>query len=116
MIRLSVAPVVHWHDLAPFKLPGARIGVDGAGRLIALEAPRAKLHPDVLDGSEPGRFTLSDDMGYLYLAKRVSADRTAVVDVEDIADFNLDVDREGRIVGIEFYGADGAPPDWLSGR
>lgn len=115
-IRLVAAPVARWHDLAQFDLPGARLGVDEAGRLLTLEAPVARFHPDVLDGHEPGRFTSSDDMGYLYLATRGKVDWTAPVDVEDVADYNLDIDHEGRIVGVEFYDADGVPPGWIMGR
>ncbi len=115
-VRMGSGPVARWHDLAPFDLPGVRLGVDVTGRLLVLVAPPAQLHPDVLDGSAPGDFTLSDNMGYLYLAKRVRSARSVEVDVEDIGDFIVDVDREGRVVGIEFYEADGAPPGWTRAR
>ncbi len=111
-VWLGSGRVVRWHDLAPFDLSGVRFGVDEQGRLLVVEAPPARLHPDVLDGGEPGRFTLSEDnMGYLYLAKRARSERSAEVDVEDVGDFIVDVDRRGRVIGIEFYEADGAPPE-----
>lgn len=115
-VWLGEAPVARWHDLAPFDLPGVRIGVDSDGRMLALEAPTSQLPPAPLGHTDPGQFTSSDDMAYLYLAPRGRVDWTAAVDVEDIADFNLDVDHEGRIVGVEFYGAAGAPPGWINGR
>ena len=101
-------------DLSEVGLPGRRLIFDAGDRVLGVEVDTPEMLDDALvAGGLRLRRTHDPSgtgIGYVYLAKKVRSVSNPVVETEE-SDVILDVDKRGRIVGIEFLGDGATPPE-----
>lgn len=112
-------PVGRVVDLAERDFPGGRLIFDAEDRLLGVEVDVPEmLHDALVAGELPVRRThdrSGEGLGYVYLAKKRTRSARTVVVVTEESDVIVDVDKRGRIVGIEFYGDGAMPPELRKG-